>query len=98
MAEDYERIEGIEVGQYVGYRFFAVDPAWRRQAVFRRLLETVMASAKAAPDVCGVRLYVEQENHTAQMVYQRLGLSASGYKVYERDFVLSPGSTPGHSS
>lgn len=75
-----------------------VDPLWRRRGVFRRLLETVMASAKAAPDVCGVRLYVEQENHAAQMVYQRLGLSASGYKVYERDFVLSPGSTPGNSS
>jgi len=26
----YERIEGVEVGQYVAYRFFRVDPAWRR--------------------------------------------------------------------
>ena len=49
-----------------------------------------MASAKAAPNVCGVRLYVEQENLTAQTVYQRLGLSPSGYKVYEQDFVLGP--------
>jgi len=57
-----------------------------------------MASAKADPDVCGVRLYVEQNNQAAQMVYQRLGLSASGYKVYERDFVLTPGSAPGTSS
>jgi len=67
-----------------------VDPAWRRRGVFRRMLEDVMASAKAAPDACGVRLYVEQENRTAQAVYQRLGLSPSGYKVYEQDFVLSP--------
>jgi ribosomal protein S18 acetylase RimI-like enzyme len=67
-----------------------VDPAWRRRGVFRRLLEEVMASAKAAPDVCGVRLYVEQENRTAQAVYQRLGLSPSGYRVYEQDFVLTP--------
>ena len=66
-----------------------VDPAWRRQGVFRRMHEAVMASAKAAPDVCGVRLYVEQENHAAQLVYQRLGLSPSAYKVYEQDFVLS---------
>ena len=30
MAGGYERIEGVEVGQYVGYRFFRIDPAWRR--------------------------------------------------------------------
>ena len=67
-----------------------VDPAWRRRGVFRRMLEEIMVSAKAAPDVCGVRLYVEQENRTAQTVYQRLGLLPSGYAVYERDFVLTP--------
>ncbi len=67
-----------------------VDPAWRRRGVFRRMLEEIMASAKAAPDVCGVRLYVERENRTAQTVYQRLGLLPSGYAVYERDFVLPP--------
>jgi ribosomal protein S18 acetylase RimI-like enzyme len=67
-----------------------VDPTWRRQGVFRRMHEEVLASAKAAPDVCGVRLYVEQQNRTAQTVYQRLGLIASSYKVYEQDFVLSP--------
>src|SRR5262249_183125 len=67
-----------------------VDPAWRRRGVFRHMLEEVMTMAKAAPDVCGVRLYVEQENRTAQKVYQHLGLSPSGYKVYEQDFVLTP--------
>jgi ribosomal protein S18 acetylase RimI-like enzyme len=66
-----------------------VDPAWRRRGVLRRMLDTVMASAKGTPNVCGVRLYVEQENHTAQTVYKRLGLSPSGYKVYEQDFVLA---------
>ena len=49
-----------------------------------------MTAAKAAPDVCGVRLYVEQENTAAQTVYRRLGLLPSGYKVYEQDFVLTP--------
>ena len=67
-----------------------VDPAWRRQGVFRRMHEAVMASAKAASNVCGVRLYVEQDNQTAQAVYQRLGLAPSAYRVYEQDFVLTP--------
>jgi chlorite dismutase len=29
-ATGYQRIEGQPVGQYVAYRFFRVDPAWRR--------------------------------------------------------------------
>ncbi len=32
----YERIEGVTVGQYVSYRFFRVDPAWRRLPVEER--------------------------------------------------------------
>ena len=36
MANGYERIEGVEVGQYVGYRFFRVDPAWRRLPIDER--------------------------------------------------------------
>ena len=66
-----------------------VDPAWRRRGVFRRMHETVLSLAKADPKVCGIRLYVEQDNHAAQTVYQRLGLSPSPYKVYEQDFVLT---------
>jgi ribosomal protein S18 acetylase RimI-like enzyme len=72
-----------------------VDSAWRRRGVFRRMHDTVMSAAKAASDVCGVRLYVEQENKAAQAVYRRLGLLPSGYKVYEQDFVLTwPHRTP----
>ena len=67
-----------------------VDPAWRRRGVFRRMHGEVMVLAKAAPNVCGVRLYVENGNLTAQSVYQRLGLSPSAYRVYEQDFVLVP--------
>ena len=65
-----------------------VDPAWRRQGVFRRMHDAVLSQAKADPTVCGIRLYVEQDNHTAQTVYQRLGLYRTPYKVYEQDFVL----------
>ena len=33
----YERVEGLPVGQYVAYRFFRVDPAWRRLPVEERV-------------------------------------------------------------
>jgi ribosomal protein S18 acetylase RimI-like enzyme len=67
-----------------------VDPVWRRRGVFRRMHDEVVGLAKAAPNICGVRLYVEQDNLTAQSVYQRLGLSPSAYRVYEQDFVFVP--------
>jgi GNAT superfamily N-acetyltransferase len=71
-----------------------VDPSWRRRGVFRRLHEAVLDSAKAATNVCGVRLYVDQGNQTAQQVYRRLGLSPSAYRVYEIDFVLAKTGLP----
>jgi ribosomal protein S18 acetylase RimI-like enzyme len=66
-----------------------VDPAWRRQSVFRRMHETVMATAKTSPNVCGVRLYVEGSNSVAQAVYRKVGLIPSSYAIFETDFVLA---------
>ncbi len=66
-----------------------VDPAWRRQGVFRRMHETVMATAKTSPNVCGVRLYVEESNGAAQAVYRRVGHTPSSYAIFETDFVLA---------
>jgi len=66
-----------------------VDPAWRRQSVFRRMHETVMVSAKTSPIVCGVRLYVEESNSAAQAVYRRVGLTPSSYAIFETDFILA---------
>ena len=66
-----------------------VDPVWRRQNVFRRMHETVMATAKTSPNVCGVRLYVEKNNDLAQAVYRKVGLTPSSYAIFETDFVLA---------
>lgn len=66
-----------------------VDPPWRRQSVFRRMHETVVATAKTSPNVCGVRLYVEESNSTAQAVYRKVGLAPSSYAIFETDFVLA---------
>ena len=66
-----------------------VDPAWRRQSVFRLMHETVMTIAKTSPNVCGIRLYVEETNSAAQAVYRKVGLAPSSYAVFETDFVLA---------
>lgn len=71
-----------------------VDPAWRRRGVYRRLHEFVLRMARSRPDVCGVRLYVEADNHGAQAAYRQVGLSRSSYQVFEEDFVLPPRGSP----
>ena len=56
----------------------------RRRGVFRALFEHVAAAARAHPEVIGLRLYVERENHIAQQTYQQMGMTSAGYVVFER--------------
>ncbi len=65
-----------------------VHQNWRHRGVFRALYQYVYDQAQARPDVCGVRLYVEQENAQAQAVYAKMGLAITPYRMLERDFVM----------
>ncbi len=56
----------------------------RRRGLFRALLGHVQAEARRAPDVIGIRLYVERDNHAAQATYRALGLEPTGYLVMEQ--------------
>jgi GNAT superfamily N-acetyltransferase len=58
----------------------------RGQGVFRRLFDHLCTLARAQPDVCGLRLYVERGNARAQQTYRQCGLVDSGYFVMEDDF------------
>ena len=33
--------------------------------------------------VCGLRLYVERENHPARATYEKLGMHETAYRLYE---------------
>ncbi len=63
-----------------------VLPEYRGCGVFRHLYVHLQALAHAEPDVCGIRLYVEDHNSRAQAVYARLGMQDGHYRVYEEDF------------
>lgn len=65
-----------------------VRPAWRRRGVFRALYAYVSTSAALQPDVCGLRLYVEHENVQAQATYRHLGMTQTGYLLFEQ---MKPG-------
>lgn len=67
-----------------------VHPDWRNRGVFRAMYEFVLQQAESRSDVCGIRLYVEQDNAPAIAVYDKLGLRPTPYRVIEVDFTLPP--------
>jgi GNAT superfamily N-acetyltransferase len=62
-----------------------VRPDFRRRGVFRALFEFVQTKAAAAQDVCGLRLYMEQDNDRAREAYRGLGMKETHYRVFERN-------------
>lgn len=62
-----------------------VAAAHRQNGVFRALSNHVQKLARARRDVCGLRLYVEQNNDRAQRTYARLGMVKTHYQVFELD-------------
>jgi GNAT superfamily N-acetyltransferase len=73
-----------------------VDPRARGRGCYRALHAAVLASARAAGDVVGLRLYVERNNLRAQSVYRREGMQPSHYLLFEAADVLRSGSATPH--
>ena len=63
-----------------------VTPPARRSGVFSALYRHVLAEAEARGDVCGLRLYVENDNTRAQQTYAALGMRDAAYRVMEQAF------------
>lgn len=63
-----------------------VEPEHRRRGVFRALFRHVERLARQGPDVCGLRLYVDEHNERAMATYAGLGMKPSGHRVYELDW------------
>ncbi|MCF7956404.1 MAG: GNAT family N-acetyltransferase [Phycisphaerae bacterium] len=63
-----------------------VDPAFRRRGIFRAMYKEARNRAASTPQVCGCRLYVEQDNTTARKTYAKLGFKETNYKLYEEIF------------
>lgn len=61
-----------------------VAAEWRARGVFRSLYEEVHRAA-VAQGVVALRLYVEEDNLTAQEVYRRRGMVRTAYRVFERE-------------
>ena len=62
-----------------------VKPEYRHRGVYRSLHRYVRRLAKEDGNVCGIRLYVEQENQAAQNVYKKLGMKPSRYILFDEE-------------
>jgi GNAT superfamily N-acetyltransferase len=58
----------------------------RKQGVFSALYRHVERLARETPEVCGLRLYVDQHNDKAQQTYLRLGMAKARYDLFEVEF------------
>jgi GNAT superfamily N-acetyltransferase len=56
----------------------------RQRGVFRTLYNHVYQLASADPEVIGLRLYMEENNHVAARTYRAVGMEPAGYVVFER--------------
>ncbi len=62
-----------------------VSPEARRRGVFKAMYRTVEARAGESENVCGLRLYVERDNNTAQATYRALGMKKTAYRLFEAE-------------
>ena len=60
-----------------------VIPEFRRKGLFAALFREVEKQAARRKDVAGIRLYVDENNWTAQETYKALGMQRSNYVMYE---------------
>ncbi|MBD3648690.1 MAG: GNAT family N-acetyltransferase [Pseudomonadales bacterium] len=63
-----------------------VAPEHREKGAFTALYGHVREKARANPDICGIRLYVEKENERASRTYLRLGMIETEYRLLEEEF------------
>ncbi len=63
-----------------------VVPSHRAKGVFTTMYSHVKSLASSEAGVCGIRLYVEKENTTAQQTYKQLGMIETHYRIMEEEF------------
>lgn len=62
-----------------------VHPGHRRRGIYRQMYGKVRELARLDSRVRGIRLYVERENRTARTAYENLGMTETGYRMYEEE-------------
>jgi GNAT superfamily N-acetyltransferase len=67
-----------------------VQPEFRGQGVFRKLLDHLLQLARSRPEVVALRLYMHADNARARRAYEKAGLHRTHYEVFEMALTPSP--------
>lgn len=70
-------------GFYLWIQSLYVLPQFRKKGVFRKMYKHVKELVAHSDGYSGIKLYVDQDNIPAQEVYQRVGMQASHYHLFE---------------
>jgi GNAT superfamily N-acetyltransferase len=60
-----------------------VDPSMRGKGVYAQVYRKLQDVVRESEDLRGLRLYVDRSNERAQRVYEKLGMNADHYQLYE---------------
>jgi ribosomal protein S18 acetylase RimI-like enzyme len=60
-----------------------VLPEYRQKGIFKAMYRHLQAEVCERNDWHGIRLYVDQRNHSAIGVYEALNMDSAHYKLYE---------------
>lgn len=60
-----------------------VEEQFRNKGIYKALYNYLKAKVEASPEFAGLRLYVDHTNLKAKTVYERLGMNAEHYALYE---------------
>lgn len=60
-----------------------VRPPFRGNGVYRNMYRHIQQLVEQDEQLKGIRLYVDQTNSRAQQVYQKLGMTAEHYQLFE---------------
>lgn len=70
-------------GTFIWVQSVYVNRDHRGKGVFKTLYNHVKSMCDEDESICGIRLYVERQNHIAQETYSRLGMEECNYYMYE---------------
>jgi GNAT superfamily N-acetyltransferase len=60
-----------------------VLPEFRRKGTYKAMYGHIRAMVEHNSNLKGIRLYADKSNLTAQKVYEKLGMTADHYQLYE---------------
>jgi GNAT superfamily N-acetyltransferase len=58
-------------------------PKYRKMGVYNSLYQHIVGLVASGDDFCGIRLYVDKTNTSAQAVYSKLGMNGDHYQLFE---------------